>query len=377
MEKEMECLILNILKPFRKKNFPYEDSLRGVVRPDMSGQLVETFLALHKLNGKYTNNIRDGLDFIIKTQHESGYWPEYSYRINAEKVSFWGTMPTAFCVIALIHAYNLFKKDKKYLNAAIKGCDFIYSKERRGYFIKSKINKADALNTDLLCGLALIELSEIVRDERSKLYYFAGIRSIYHCLESQLPNGGYPYAYLGFTLPITYHAFTMGLLIRLYDFVKDPLILCSIMKAAKWLSKMQADDGTFKWDKENFHEKSGASWAYAWALYCWNKLSSVLRSQNIAKTKKHLDSMLKDGFLISSDFLRKEDSLNACLSLLPLSWSILFPKRIKNPSKSDKLKSSIRWTLIVTSKIPNRLWLAWRIIQRRYISHGMGAIEHW
>jgi len=266
-------------------------------------------MAYAALKTKYPNKkfITHLLNLILKEQANDGYWFEFSYEPEEEKVGYYGAVPTAICILALVEGCKVFKNEK-YLLAAIKGCDHLYSTERKGKFLKAKINKHHVLNTNLLCGLALIETANIMnqKSRRKPLYVWATSRAIKRTIESQWLSGAFPYTYAGLGIPFLYHCMTLALLIALHEYFNHPIVYCAIKRGIRFLEKRVIDkEGTVRWEKENFHDKTGAMWIYGWIIFSLNEFSQ----QN-----KKIDF----SFLLSS--IRSLDSFKSAWLLFSLSF---------------------------------------------------------
>src|SRR3989344_205578 len=185
----------NIVQAYVNEKNKMQDNLRNKSRIE-----IPAALSLELFKQGEIQKAEKLLDIIIKEQDSQGYWLEYSYEKDEEEVGYYGAIPTTFCIFALIEGYSK-TKDKKYLISAIKGCDYLYSVEKNGYFLKASINKADVINTNLMCALALIETSKAMnkKSRRNEIYISAAARTIRRSINSQHLNGAYPYTSYGLT----------------------------------------------------------------------------------------------------------------------------------------------------------------------------------
>ncbi|NQZ85925.1 MAG: hypothetical protein HRU03_09475, partial [Nanoarchaeales archaeon] len=229
------------------------------------------------------------LDLIIKKQSNSGFWEENSYSVDEEKTGGYGAIPTSFCILTLLNGFKILG-EKKYLLAAIKGSDYLYSVENSGYFMKAKTNKSDVINTNLMCAVALLETSKLISVDSRKINIFRGacVRSIRRSLNSQFINGAFPYTSFGLTVPFLYHSMTLALLIRLSNEFDDSYLNYSILKGNTYLNKYISTNGKILWDLEKFKDKEGACWIYSWN---YNIFKSLGDKKNIKITSQHLKNL--------------------------------------------------------------------------------------
>ena len=155
---------------------------------------------------------------LISFQNKDGYWDEYPYEGDGLNVGFYGAITTCFCVVGLIKSYNE-TKNNKLLESAVKACDWLYQQESNGFFKKSKINRSDVLNTNILCAYSLLYCSSVLEKESSRieLYNSAANRAILRVIRSQNLNGSFPYLTGGLTVPFLYHFMTLAILKKIYN----------------------------------------------------------------------------------------------------------------------------------------------------------------
>jgi len=307
---------------------------------------------------------------ILQTQKPDGYWTECAYEKDEENVEYYGAIPTSFCILALVEAYKALGK-QELLNAAIRGSDYLYSQESSGYFVKQSINKTDVLNTNLICGLALLETSKVMnpKSKRREIYKAACARAIRRSLNSQHMNGAYPYTSYGLVVPFLYHSMTLALLLRLATEFQDSLLEYSLRKGISFLQGYTKLDGSIDWKKENFQDKSGACWAYAWSYNCFESLGMADLKK---RTHNHLESIKGKKYFFESDFNKQEDPFYTAWCLLAFSLS-----RKKEPKPG--IGGAFRFWLNQLCNLPPKLVFPCRILQRKMFSYGLdkGPVEYW
>ncbi|MBR9677238.1 hypothetical protein GOV04_03785 [Candidatus Woesearchaeota archaeon] len=356
-------LTKQFIKDYSKESDKLADSFRNKPRIEIPSAFSVAYLAQKK-----TLDARKLLDLLLKHQYVDGYWLEYSYEALEEPVGYYGAIPTSFCILALLKGYQSFN-DKKYLYAAIKACDYLYSKEKKGYFFKATNNKSDVINTNLLAGLALLETSKLMNQasRRKEIYKAACARAIRRALNSQKCNGAYPYTSYGLTVPFLYHSMTLALLINLSNTFNDRLLDYSIKKGLRFLKKIIKKDGSIDWQKEKFQDKSGAVWTYA---FNYNIFSSLGQKELVNKTLKQLNRLKGKKYLVEGDFTKQEDKFYTAWSLLAISLA-----------KNKKLNKGgfTRYYLLKIFKIPKNTLLITKYFARQLLSFGLdkGPIEYW
>lgn len=315
------------------------------------------------------------IEKLIEHQHPDGYWIEYAYDKQDMPVGFYGCVPTAIAIFALCESYQKLD-DKSILFAAIRGADYLYSTERNGNFLKSKINKADVINTNMLAALALLKCANLLEipAKRKELYIGAAHRSIRRSYASQHSNGAYPYTYGGITVPFLYHLMTLSLLIACDQISTntDLALRQSIISGLRFSQKI-IKNNAIRWEKERFKEKSGAIWTYGWlhhiATAYPNYISSTI-SRSILDTSKN--------GILPKDVLHNTTQHPFYSGLtIPGLYQSLYQKR-----KNSK-RNILSIIVLSIAKIPariHRIRILLAIIRRKATSikrFDPGAIEHY
>ena len=338
------------------------DPIRKKYRVEINASVV--------LAAKDKQLVKKHADIILQKQSKEGFWLEYSYERDEESVGYFGAVPTSFCIMALLRAYKTLNQSE-YLNAAINACDYLYAKEKNGYFWKAAMNKSNVLNTNLLAGAALLEASKTMnqKSRRVPIYRSACIRAIKRSLNSQHANGAYPYTSFGFTIPLLYHSMTLALLINLSTEFKDSLLDYSIKKGMRYLLRFVKKSGQMDWKQEQFPEKSGACWTYAWNYAIFESLGLL---KKLKATAKHLNKLKGVQFFYEGDFNKKEDPFYTSWCLLAL----MFPKKKK---LDITFFGSLRFYFSRFVFLPKKSFLICRIMKRKLFSFGLdkGPIEYW
>lgn len=313
--------------------------------------------------------LKKNLQIILDQQQPDGYWLEYSYEPKEPAAGCYGAIPTAFCILALVQGHAVLKDDS-YLHAAITACDYLYRYERSGYFLKADNNKSDVLNTNLMCGLALLKTSKAIHPSarRVQIYRAACARAIRRALSSQFANGAFPYTTRGITVPFLYHSMTLALLIKLSEEFKDSLLDYSILKGTCYLRSYLRKDGCVEWKNERFHDKSGACWIYAWNY----AVLSGLGLKDAQQSMRQIQRLQGKTFLREGDISKTEDPFYSAWCLVALSQQA----RI---SPKCTLFGSMRFYIQRILARVQRTSLYCRIVCRKLFSFGLdkGPVEYW
>lgn len=358
--KTFSILIKEIIFEYQKQNDLIADPVRGGERVEIPAGFA---LAILKHNLKEYFDFSQGLlDLIIQKQELTGSWLEFPYQKQDLMKGFSGAIPTCFAIFALVEGYKKFDKEE-YFKSARRGAHYLYQNEKNGYFIKAALNKSDVINTNLMAGLALLKVSEILPDNASEinLYKFVANRALCRSVSSQLFSGAFPYISFGFKVPFLYHAMSLALVGFYNQYLKKEIICYSFKKGLKYLNKINKQ-GEFNWKKANDKDKQGAVWAYAWAAVCFN-LGNREEKFNLMIEK--LERAKKEKFLAQGDFDDRED-------LFYTAWSLLALSLINNEKidvlKKISLKSKVKFYLLILSTIPKRLQYIFKIFIRRYFN---------
>jgi hypothetical protein len=362
----MQTINTDFIPEPKPENSSFMDPIRGGKRIEIiSGT---TLLWIKNNNNK--EKIKKNLDLIIKEQKDEGYWLEYSYEPTEEKVGYYGAIPTSFCIITLLEGY-LYLKEDRYLYAAIKGCDYLYSQEKKGYFFKAKNNKSDVINTNLMCSIALLNASKIMnkKSRRIETYKSACTRAIRRSINSQFLSGAYPYTSYGLSVPYLYHSMTLALLTVLYYDFQDSHLAYSIKKGLNFLKNYLKNGGEVDWNSERFKEKSGAVWIYAWNHCIFSSLEQKIL---LKKTEAQLKRLKGEEFFYTGDLEDKEDPFYSSWCFIALSLS-------KRVSIKTDITGIVRFYLSSSLGLFRRITLILKIIERKIFSFKLdkGPVEYW
>lgn len=360
MEKFL-TLIEKIVFEYQKQNNLIIDPIRGGERIEIPAGFV---LAILRYDLKqYTDFAQRLLDLIVQKQELTGSWLEFPYQKQNLMKGFSGTIPTCFAVFSLVEGYKKFNKEE-YFKSARRAVHYLYQNEKNGYFIKASLNKSDVINTNLMAGLTLLKVSEILPNNVSEinLYRFAAARALCRSISSQFFTGAFPYISFGFKVPFLYHAMSLALIGFYHQYFDKEIICFSFKKGLKYLNKIINKQGKFNWEKANNKDKQGAVWAYAWTAVCFNLVSQEKKFELMIEK---LEKAKKEKFLAQGDFDKTEDLFYTAWSLLALS---LINNEKIDISKKIGLKSKIKFYFLILLNFPQRFKYLFKIFIRRYFN---------
>lgn len=365
--------ILNLIQEL--VNF-YKEEKNLITDPIRGGERIEIpvgfAMVILKYNlEEYRDFAKNLLDLILEKQDPVGFWLEYSYKEKTAMHGFAGTISTCFAIFALVEGYKKFKNEK-YLESIRRASQWLYQNEKDGYFLKASLNKSDVINTNLMAGLALLKVAEILppNDQSISFYQFAVSRALRRSISSQFYSGAYPYISFGLTTPFLYHAMSLALIGLYNQYFQKEIICFSFKKGLKYLNKIIDKQGNFLWQKANNKDKQGAIWAYAWAIVCMVLVDDQKKTVILIN---HLEKLKGREFLKNGDFDERED-------LFFTAWSMLVLSLIDN-QKIDFSKigisSKIKFYFLILSIIPCRIKYIFKIISRRFFHFSIdkGPVE--
>lgn len=285
------------------------DPVYKIKRNRVSAEFGNLFLAQG-----LSSNAKLTYDYLLKTQNRNGSWNEI-HPMSEEEAA----ITTAMVGKALLKGYCALNF-KPYLSAAIKGAEFILSREiGYGQFLKCASHYENCLNVNATCAAFLKRVYDITKQTK---YNSARRRAIINTVKYQFKNGAFPYCSQELTFPFEYHRYVQDihyqavtlfyLLLALNDDEKSEFLFeTNILRGIKWLGGAVKSDGTFDWSKSDlaFAQKLIGAYGFAAAAF---KLASLDRQYKVCIHK------LKSLQLSSGSFRRYEKTglLNCIKGLL-------------------------------------------------------------
>jgi hypothetical protein len=309
----MNLDLSQLIENYKGKEDKLSDPLRGGLRIEIPSGFALAALR----DAKQSSFARDLLAVVRGRQLPSGAWEEFAYAERERKIAYDGTVPTCFAVIALVRGFKKFGLSE-YFDAAKRGVDYLYGREKNGYFPKASFNKSDVVNTNLLAGLTLLEFASILDGENSfKGALAAGAnRALLRSVKSQFLNGAFPYISFGFSVPFLYQAMSTALMGICAQETNNQLALYSFQKGLRYLRKIIGEDGKFLWQKSNHKDKEGAVWAYGWAAAAFSVAGDGRYRDRV---DQRLNELRGKEFMKVGDFDERDDLFFTAWTVAALS----------------------------------------------------------
>lgn len=234
--------LCNYLKEQQIPEGAIRDPTFGILRYRSTAEAAAAFMEMG--NREWDKRAKLALDWVVKQQHESGYWDEIHPGDARESV-----LETAVVGRVLAVAFQRFKHHA-YLEAAMRAGEYVLANELLpGFWKKSLHFFPNTLNNTATVVPFLQNLFILTGDER---YEKARQRAVFNTVRWQFPDGAFPYSadvsfpydYHRNVRDIHYHAITMHMLLS--GGATDSLSLHHLKRAATWL-KLVSKNGRFNW----------------------------------------------------------------------------------------------------------------------------------
>ena len=227
--------------------------------------------------------------------------------------------------------------------------------------MKASFNKSDVVNTNLFASLAIRTFATTLPDyaKLGETIGFAVNRAMLRALNSQNPNGSFPYISYGSQVSYLYHAMATALLGLHLKYVPHGLVRVGFRRGLKYLNRIMDQTGHFHWERAGLRDKEGAIWAYGWAAVCF-ALADDMHRLNQAITQ--LTSFRGNEFFRNGDFDEREDVFYTAWTVEALSLAESQPLATRPSPPGAWLTSG--W-LFLKSLLP-RVMYFFKILRRKF-----------
>lgn len=242
------------------------DPIFGIVRNRVTAEYLK---AVVRLDGQRRADVITKLTrFLLSRQNPNGSWNEIHPNYNQESALVTSFVGEAL-LLALPHLSVSLKNDVE--DALIRARNFVLSSEiEGGYFLKSKLYRADYLNVDATCGAFLASYYETFGDDEA---LNGAIRAARRVCGFQEEDGSFPYTVTSeegrhhLRVPcIHYQGVTLYYLSKIHEVVKESWLEKCILRGVRWLSLVQKGDGRFDWSKSGLMFAYYLTGAYAFGI---------------------------------------------------------------------------------------------------------------
>ncbi|USH00425.1 terpene cyclase/mutase family protein [Thermococcus argininiproducens] len=243
-----------------------KDPVFGIVRNRVSAEYLKSIIRLH--GEKKREVIQKLVNFLLLRQNPNGSWNEIHPNYNQESA-----LVTSFVGEALLLSLPYLESQLKETiqKALIKARDFVLSSEvEPGYFLKSKLYRADYLNVDATCGAFLAQYYKVFNDGEA---LEGAKRAAKRVCDFQETDGSFPYTVTKgnqqhhLKVPcIHYQGVTLYYLSKIHEVIQEEWLKECMLKGAQWLSKAQKDNGRFDWSKSGLMFAYYLTGAYAFGI---------------------------------------------------------------------------------------------------------------
>lgn len=284
----------------KKDPFGREQKIEKFPQPVADGEIAKGFINLYEYDGKqkWLREAEETGYFLANCQNRDGSWNETVPYYNYPSIVSTTVVAEALLRIA-DHTHN-----RKLLNCAIKGGDYILKKEvGYGVFHKSTFIFTNTLNVNAHAGAALSKLYSTTKEKR---YLEAAERVIFSIAKHQFPDGALPYSDAVRSYPnqlhynvkcIHYQGISLFYLLKIRENIggKKPILENMLKIGAQYLDSCIRENGKILWEKDTFTFEYFQNAAYALAISVLpsfygentqkNKIAGMLRQLSEERAK--------------------------------------------------------------------------------------------